>query len=112
MNKVERDGYRVIDLLKKLDVLYAYYVNHNDRVDMQQGKNSVDLWTTLKGINTGNVMTKTRETLKKMFVELSKKRYNKNTNCKQNDTTCADLYEKTLLPIFIKSLVTNVDDWV
>jgi hypothetical protein len=29
-NKVERDGYRVIALIKKIDALYAYYVNHND----------------------------------------------------------------------------------
>jgi hypothetical protein len=56
---------------------------------MQQGKHAVELWKDLKGMNQHNVLVKAREVLLKQFNELALKRYNKITNCKEGDTTCA-----------------------
>lgn len=69
MNKVERDGYKVISLIKKLDTLYEYFVTQNDRDKMQEGKNAVDLWGTglLDNLNAGNAKAKARETILKQF---------------------------------------------
>lgn len=83
MNRVERDGYKVISLIKRLNTLYEYFVTKNDRDKMQLGKNAVDLWGTdlLDNLNEMNAKARARETLLVQFTELAKKKYNKETNC-------------------------------
>lgn len=69
MNRVEKDGYKVISLIKRLDVLYEFFVTKNDRDKMQEGKNAVDLWGTglLDTLTFQNAKSKARETIKTQF---------------------------------------------